>query len=176
MKKLELTPEEEQLYDEYKKFNIKEEYEERITKLGAAQQLTISLLNRSGIPENRLKYFTDSDYQIGRATKSRKEVFESNGTSGTNIFKHGNFLKHLDFFIDGASVNQKLYDFAEEALKNNPYQDDARDEVISYIYRNHLKPSDKNLKKKFGEEVFKMAIDLGFESHYCHDLRKEFSK
>jgi len=176
MKKIHLSSEEEQLYKEYKKFNINDEYELRIKTLESAQKLTLSLLNRSGIPENRIKYFTDTDYQVGRTTKSRKEVFESNGTTGIDIYKHAHFLKYLDFFIDGASVDHKLYEFASDAIKNNSYQDAARDEIITYIYSHHLKPSDKSQKKEFGEEIFKMAIDLGFAQHYCHDLRKEFIK
>jgi len=61
--------------------------------------LTESLLERGAIPEVRLLYFTDPERNPGGRGKSRQQVFENNGISGTEIYAHGNFLKFLEYFI-----------------------------------------------------------------------------
>lgn len=70
--------------------------------LAAAGKVTPMLLARGAIPERRLQCFTQPGWGAGR--KSRLEVFEGNGTRGADIFRHGNFLKYLRFFIHGAKL------------------------------------------------------------------------
>ncbi|MEJ1128407.1 hypothetical protein V9L20_12560 [Variovorax sp. CCNWLW225] len=70
--------------------------------LGAAGMVTPMLLARGAIPERRQQCFTQPGWGAGR--KSRLEVFEGNGTQGTDIFSHRNFLKYLRFFIHGANL------------------------------------------------------------------------
>jgi hypothetical protein len=41
----------------------------------AVAQLITALLERSAIPEHRLKYFTDPDYRKGRIKGSRRDLF-----------------------------------------------------------------------------------------------------
>ena len=66
----------------------------------AAKPLVLSLLEREVIPQIRLDYFTDPQYNIG-ASVSCMQVFERNGQSGEAIFGHAHFLKHLHYWISG---------------------------------------------------------------------------
>lgn len=68
----------------------------------AAALLMPLLLKRDAIPERRLRYFDDPE--LNKGTRSRMQIFEGNGTSGTEIFAHGNFLRHLRYFIHGAAL------------------------------------------------------------------------
>lgn len=73
---------------------------------GRAGELAPILLRREAIPENRLRYFKDSEYNGGK--RSRMEIFIGNGTSGAEMFSHGNFLKYLRYFIHGADLPDQV--------------------------------------------------------------------
>ena len=66
--------------------------------------LTELLLQRNAIPSVRLLYFSDPDRNPGGRGKSRKQIFESNGTFGKQIFAHPNFMKHLRYYIFGPKL------------------------------------------------------------------------
>jgi len=66
------------------------------------------------IPNNRLQFFVNKDYNIG-TKKSRYKMFYYNGCkTDDEVFSHNHFLKYLKFFIDGSSFNNKdKQDFKE---------------------------------------------------------------
>lgn len=173
MDKIELTIEEEKLFQEVLSLNFDEDYDVRISKLESARKLTESLLDRKAIPERRIKYFTDKEFQTGRKHKSRKEIFESNGTSGTDIFRHPHFIKHLTYFIEGANLNQELKSKIQRIVSNNHYQDDAITKIITFLKSDGAIPTDKSRREDFVDEVFKLIVDLEIESSYCHQLRNK---
>lgn len=70
--------------------------------------LTESLLERGAIPEVRLLYFTNPERNPGGRGKSRQQIFEKNGTTGREIYAHGNFLKHLEYFIYGPNLPPRI--------------------------------------------------------------------
>ena len=72
----------------------------------ASAKLMPLLLQRKAIPAQRLRYFDDPELNGGK--KSRMQVFAGNGTSGTAIFGHGNFLRHLRYFIHGAALPDSI--------------------------------------------------------------------
>src|SRR6185312_229422 len=61
-------------------------------------ELTKSLAEHEAFPDVRLRYFTDPEMNACQ-NKSRQEVFESNGTKGEDIYRHGNFIRHLRYMI-----------------------------------------------------------------------------
>jgi len=66
-----------------------------IVSLRASEHLMPLLLRRDAIPKIRLRYFTDAELNIG-VSCSKQQVFERNGTHGTAIFGHGNFISYLE--------------------------------------------------------------------------------
>ena len=72
----------------------------------ASAKLMPLLLQRKAIPAQRLRYFDDPELNDGK--KSRMQVFEGNGTLGTAIFGHGNFLPHFRYFIHGAALPEHI--------------------------------------------------------------------
>lgn len=70
----------------------------------AARALTKSLIARRAIPEVRMRFFFDLNFNIGRIKLSRCQIFERNGTHGDDIFGDGNFMEYLRYFLDGPSL------------------------------------------------------------------------
>src|SRR5437773_7602245 len=100
--KIDLIPEESALLSRIT-FDFSGNHDALRASCAAAGLLAKSLLARNAIPEARLRYFTDPELNIG-SRKSRKQVFESNGTVGEAIYSHGNFLKYLRYFIFGPAL------------------------------------------------------------------------
>jgi hypothetical protein len=71
---------------------------------GTAMELLVDSLTRRGvIPKIRLSVFTDAAF-AETGTKSPKQIFESNGTSGGDMLRHPNFLPYLRYFVEGPSL------------------------------------------------------------------------
>lgn len=73
-----------------------------------ACQLMNSLLSRNAIPEVRMDYFTNPEFNVGGHGSSRMAIFERNGTRGDEIFKHPHFLQYLSYFIYGACLPDRF--------------------------------------------------------------------
>ena len=69
----------------------------------AMESLFKSLIKRNAIPEIRLRIFSDPEYAEVHK-KSPKQIFESNGTIGDEIFRHPHFIKHIRYFINGPDL------------------------------------------------------------------------
>ena len=69
----------------------------------AMESLFKSLTGRDAIPEIRLRIFADPEYAEIR-NKSTKQIFESNGTCGDEIYRHPHFMEHLRYFIKGPDL------------------------------------------------------------------------
>ncbi|SHG06886.1 hypothetical protein SAMN05444274_1334 [Mariniphaga anaerophila] len=176
MNQIELTEKEKSLHELALKCNFKNDFEENQKSLDALLDLTESLIAREAIPKNRLKYFLDRDFQHGRTKLSRKEVFESNGTKGKQIFRHPNFIKYVDYFINGANVPSDLYDVAKSIFESNNYQDDAIEKIFDYLKLRNYISKERYERNKFADEIFKLSVDLGFDSQNCIYIRKRIMK
>lgn len=132
-----------------------------------ALEIMRSLLQRNAIPEVRLRYFEDPAFRTGRIKGSYRALFERNKTTGDDIYRHPNFLRHLRYFLSGAELPRNVIDtFFQKAQ--------------SY---GHVGPSDalelgglaRDLSRKFGlsvdteataEEFYKLSLDCGiYQSH-----------
>jgi hypothetical protein len=142
----------------------------------AMHELMHSLLHRNAIPEARWKFFTDPEYFIGGHGLSHCQVFEKNGTRGDAIYRHGNFLKYLRYFIYGPDLPQPVI----EAFRQNvvdcgePFtSSDAHTVADSarQITRSHgLHPGDA------AEEFYKLALDCGLDLEDARKIRDSVKK
>lgn len=121
----------------------------------AAAPLADSILSRKAVPEIRRRYFTDPDLNIG-LKKSRKEVFEANGTKRNAILKHPHFLKFLEYFIYGPQLPEEVIDgFWQFTLGFDAEPDEARKLARKMTRQFWLNPRDAC------EEFFKLALECG---------------
>ncbi|WP_096700020.1 hypothetical protein [Magnetospirillum sp. 15-1] len=134
-----------------------------------SHKLMMRLIERKAIPEERVKYFTDGEYSHGTRGRSRMKVFERNGTSGEDIFRHGNFLKHLRYFIYGCDLKAAVVNAFSEKIRScgnftsgdiEPLRKYARELTRHY----GLNPHDA------AEEFYKLSIDCGIGPHYARSV------
>jgi hypothetical protein len=129
-----------------------------------------SLLYRAAIPEPRLKYFNDPSYRTGHLKGSRRQLFESNGTVGEEIYKHPNFLEYLRYFLLGADLPKRAIDEfsakAEAYGRVGPSDSLELGKVARELTRNYgLTPWDA------AEEFYKLALDCGIYQGHAIRIR-----
>lgn len=114
-KTIELTNNEQQLYDVINFDCISKEYFDTTgivpdeKQQNAAVQLMKSLIKREAIPEIRWEYFTDPKHCLGRGNKSYKELFKQHGWSNEQMYEDNNFIhEFLYYFIHGPRTGQKF--------------------------------------------------------------------
>jgi hypothetical protein len=131
-------------------------------------QLITALLERSAIPEHRLKYFTDPGYRKGRIKGARRDLFRRNGNSDEEILRHPHFLEHARYFVCGPNLPPALMREFREAMQRcgQVSSGDAID--LANLARRQVRafglaPHDA------AEEFFKLALDGGvWVSHALH--------
>lgn len=142
----------------------------------AMSQLMRLLLERNAIPEQRSKFFTDPVYNIGGHGLSRFQVFEKNGTHGDAIFRHGNFLRYLHYFLFGP-------DLPKTAIE--PFQKKVTDCGTPFTSGDSLTVADfaRQLTRSHGlagpyaaEEFYKLALDCGLDADDARTIRDSVQK
>lgn len=135
----------------------------------AMESLSKSLIKRNAIPVIRLQIFADPKYAEIRE-KSPKQIFESNGTYGDEIFRHPHFLKYLHYFIKGP-------DLPVEAIKGfcRILNDDAGtsgeilDQLCRHV-RSIIRKHDLD-RHSAASNFFKLAVEIKFD-HDPFSIRK----
>ncbi|NYT68842.1 hypothetical protein [Pusillimonas noertemannii] len=133
-----------------------------------AGELTPMLLRREAIPANRLRYFDDPEYNGGK--KSRMEVFIGNGTSGAEIFSHGNFLRHLRYFIHGADLPDQVKAEMAEAVGEPAHFYSGELEPITRMARRLARSTGRG--SACADDFFQLMSDIGVGPHHAESIRK----
>ena len=154
--------------------SMDEPYELRDRKLKASGRLMQSLLERNAIPKVRIKYFTQPEYNLPTSRKSRQQVFEHNGNSGSRIFEDPAFLKYLKYFIHGADLPAELKVGLQAAKTNADYENEFVDEAYSIVKRH--RPAIAIEDEVLAEEIFKYTLDIGTELSACKGLWEKVRK
>lgn len=160
---IQLTSEEASLYADIR-FDTRGGHEALRQSCSAAQELMRSLLGRKALPAARVRYFRDPECNVG-ARRSRQQVFEDNGTTGDAIFRHGNFLKHLKYFIEGPALPRVVIDGFCELIAHDDDRDRARAYVRAQIRSNQLE------RRAAAEEFYKLALECGLDEPFARSLR-----
>lgn len=111
---IDLTEEEKKIVSQIEFDQTKVRHEEWPANSELAFQLITSILKREAVPERRMKYFIDPDYNPGDHGKSRKDRFLANAKTVDAMFRHNNFLAYIRYFIFGPHLPPRLIaSFAE---------------------------------------------------------------
>lgn len=135
-----------------------------------AAQLMELLIARNAIPSHRVSYFTDPDYYVGGRGSSRQQIFERNGTSGRDIFRHPHFLAHLRYFLHGpdlpAPVIAAFADRIEDCGPVTSGDIQPLSQLARELTRRHrLEP------RKAAEEFFRLALEHGLSPGQARPIR-----
>ena len=138
-------------------------------------RLVESLHQRNAIPEPRRRYWKDPAYNIGGNGKSRKGVFEGNGCRGTNIYRHPGFLRHLQYFLYGADLNDQIVkEFDDQIEDLEPLTSGDLEPIRARARR--LTREHRLERKSAAEEFFKLCIDLGLDMSTARAVRDTVMK
>jgi hypothetical protein len=137
----------------------------------AMHELMRSLLKRNAIPEPRIKFFTDPTYCIGGHGRSHRRIFENNGTRGDAIFRDGNFVEYLRYFLYGPDLPHAVIDRFRQEVADCGSLFGGRDALtvgdsVRQIMRSRgLNPSDA------AAEFYKLALDCGLNERHARTIR-----
>ena len=141
----------------------------------AVYALMISLIARKAIPSHRAKYFIDPEYNLGGRGKSRKQVFEHNGCTGEDIFRHPHFLEFLWYFLYGPRLPKSVSEEFRDAAR---YHREITARNIAWLAK-----SARNIVRahgleahEAGDEFYKLALDCGLKHWYAEDIRTAIRK
>jgi|SRR5581483_558758 len=140
----------------------------------AARELALSLLNRKAIPEHRIRFFKDPDYNIGGHGSSRQQIMERN-LNGKDFLASVHFLKYLQYFIFGPSLPAPLIDRFGEVVKNcgNVTSGDIiplGDEAKKLVRKHGLESNNA------AEEFYKLALECGLQEYEARSIRDRVKK
>lgn len=125
-----------------------------------ALQLTQSLAARDAIPEHRLRYFTDPEYNISNPKRSRQGVFERNGCGGAAILRHVHFLPHLRYFLLGANLPDSIRDAFKAEVQSCGQVTSGDLEPLKAKARTLARMHGQK-PRELADEFFKLALDCG---------------
>lgn len=122
--------------------------------------LSESLIKRNGIPKVRLQYFIDPDRNPGGRGKSRQDIFEKNGTSGSEILAHPHFMKYLEHFVCGSDLPKSIIAEFKEVAQFSGYLTGG--DISDLIPKARTAVRSKSLvAHEACEEFHKLALECG---------------
>lgn len=146
-----------------------EDYKASVAPMTA---LVESLRTRGGIPQVRVLYFTDPDRNPGGRGRSRQEIFEKNGTAGTEIFAHPHFMKFLEYFIFGPNLPSHIVFRFKDAMSCSGYLTGSDVlELIpfarSFVRSSRLEPHD------IADEFHKLVLECAASPSSAETIRRQ---
>lgn len=129
-----------------------------------------SLRERDGIPEERLRYWLDPEYNTGRLKASHKGVFECNGRRGNEIYELPHFVPYLRYFLFGADLPVPVIAVFKEAV-GNPEWVTSGDVVPMGKRARGLAREHQFDRRDAAEEFFKLCLDMGLGANAAASVR-----
>lgn len=135
-------------------------------------ELMKMLVDREAIPEHRVRWFVDAEYNVGGRGISRKERFERNGTQGPEIIRHPHFLDYLRYFMQGPNLPPAvLQSFAEKI--DDCGQVTSSDIVPICKHARQLARVHLSNPRAAADEFFKLALEHGLGPSRATMIRKD---
>jgi len=173
--KIDLTPEEDELLKIIDFDLSQSDWETRNACLEAAGALTESLLKRGAIPEIRRRYLTDAALNAGGRGKSRIQGFSAHGLEHSQIFRHGNFLKYLRYFIYGPDLPSATVEGFTKIIDDDAGTSGEMLDQRCRFTRAEVRrlPTERY---KLPEEFFKLALEKDVDLHVARCVRNSAQK
>ena len=143
--------------------------------------LLSSLSERGAIPEQRLKYWNDPEYNTGgRGKISHLVQFEKNGNVDNEVYTHPHFLKYyLGYFLFGTDLPDGLIEMFEADVEkeyvNLNYVTSSDITPICRVARKVARIAIRQCglsKSHVAEEFFRLCLDTGLGISYARIVRK----
>ncbi|WP_165681931.1 hypothetical protein [Metapseudomonas otitidis] len=148
-------------------------HQELRNSLAPMETLALSILKREVVPQIRIAYLTDPELNPGGRGKSRKDIFEKNGTSGDEILRHPHFLKYLEYFIFGPNLPVAVIEKFKSKSVSDHFSGSDMNDLTPYarecVRQNRMEPH------RAAEEFYKLAIECGAMPAFAENLKKSVS-
>jgi hypothetical protein len=135
----------------------------------AMDSLMQSLMVREAIPAPRWSLFTEPAYFVGGRGYSHYEMFLRNGTPAEAVFRHGNFVTFLRYFLYGPDLpTHVIAGFRRAVIAYGAFRDAI--EIASHarrLTRTHGLNSDAA-----AEEFYKLALDCELDVEDAKSIRR----
>ena len=128
------------------------------------------LTKRDAIPQHRLNWFVDPAFFVGGRGSSRQEVFERNGTRGTDILHHPHFLAHFCYFLHGPDLPDAVANAFMEKVRECG-QVTSSDILPLAEYARKLARAHHLDRKAAAEEFFKLALECDLDAGHGVTVR-----
>ena len=142
----------------------------------AMEELMGSLLERNAIPEARRRFFEDPAYFIGGRGLSHLQVFQKNGTLGPAIFRHGNFVKYLRYFVYGPDLPRPVIEAFQRKVIDCGKPFTSGDSITVGDFARQLTRSHRLEAGSSAEEFYKLALDCGLDAGDARSVRDTVKK
>ncbi len=129
-----------------------------------------SLVNRKAIPETRWKFFSDPAFFIGGHGRSHLQVFEKSGARGSAIFRHGNFVKYLRYFVYGPNLPKSVIEAFQQKIAECGQLFTSGDSIMIRDFARQLARSN-GLNHEDAEEFYKLALESGLDANDALSVR-----
>lgn len=140
-----------------------------------AYELAKSLLERKAIPLIRIQYFKDPEFNINGRGKSRKNIFEQNGTKGESILRHPHFHPFLRYFIFGPDLPSNIIEEFNLLVNECEPVTSGDFEKFCNLARQQIRNFSID-KDTAAEEYFKLCLELGLGNGMSRTVRDNIMK
>jgi hypothetical protein len=136
----------------------------------AAHDLMQSLLKRNGIPLVRLRFFTDPALNPSGKGRSPLQVFNTDGTRGDAVYRHGHFLKYLRYFLFGPDLPGSVIKAFRQAVSDSGPVTSGDIIPLGSCARQQAR-AHKLEASRAAEEFYKLALECGLEVFEARSIR-----
>ncbi len=137
-----------------------------------AANLMEKLMARKVIPENRLRYFVDPEYNISNPKASKADLFLRNAGTKATMYRHGEFaVSYLRYFIFGADLPLKIKE-AFFALSQQSFRD--WDALIKLARKQAREASLEPYERP--DAFYQLALDCGLPQGEARSIRDAVMK
>lgn len=168
-----LTPEEQDIVRqiEFDQSKVRE-HEHWLRNSDLALRLFSSVFHRNGIPPHRWAWLDDPEYFVGGRGKSRRDVFERNGSRDEEMVRHNNFLAHIRYFVFGPALPSRTIETfaAKVASCGNVTSGDI---VPLGVLARKLTRDAELVPSEAAEEFMKLALELDMSISQATSIRAQ---
>jgi len=137
----------------------------------AMLELMTSLLERNAIPVARWRFFTDAECFIGGHGLSHLQTFEKHGKQGADVFRDGNFVQHLRYFLYGPDLPKLVIKDFQGKIEDCGEPFNGTDALAVADFARKLTRSRRLHAHRAAEEFYKLALEWGLDPGDARSVR-----
>lgn len=141
----------------------------------AMEELVRLLLARNAIPEQRLRYVADPEYNVGGHGSSRYQIIERNSRT-TPVVRNPAFLKHLHYFLYGPNLPRPVIEAFQRNVTACGEPFTGSDALTVADFARQLTRSHGLDPLKAPEEFYKLSLDCGLDAGDARVVRDSVMK